>query len=474
MDWFLLFFNMDLVQWLCDWTNENAEIMRADRPSYAKDWTDVDPPTMLRFFALLMYMGIVHVPNVEKYWCTDSLYHGLWARAFMSRDRFKQILCFLKTASPGRVVNPNDKLDKIRLLFDLIRRRSIRYFTPNQNVAIDERMVRNKGRYAFRQYIKDKPTKWGMKIWVLADSETGYSCDFSVYLGKDTKSSIFGLAYDVVMNLVKSLGRQGYNIFFDNFYTGVQLLRDLLAKGFGACGTVRTNRKGFPECLKDSKKWEKRSHRGDMRWHRDRDILTVQWRDNKTVTVMSTIHSGSKFSEASRRCKENGQFKQYTVKQPYVIKDYNKYMSGVDRSDQMIGRYNMLRKTNKWWKTLFFHLIDIARVNSFILFQNFREQNQDIPELKRKKRYSQLEFTEELIRGLAQLSLHDEIPSFNVRRITCCHSLTPVFTDVKRNCKLCYAKEKKERKSRVKCASCDTYLCFNGQKNCLLEYHSSN
>ena len=75
-------------------------------------------------------------------------------------------------------------------------------------------MVRNKGRYSFRQYIKDKPTKWGMKIWVLADSETGYTYDFSFHLGRDTKSSIFGLAYDVVMNLVKSLGRQGYNIFF--------------------------------------------------------------------------------------------------------------------------------------------------------------------------------------------------------------------------------------------------------------------
>ena len=58
------FFNMDLVQWLCDWTNENAEIMRADRPSYAKDWTDVDPPTMLRFFALLMYVSMSVVKSL--------------------------------------------------------------------------------------------------------------------------------------------------------------------------------------------------------------------------------------------------------------------------------------------------------------------------------------------------------------------------------------------------------------------------
>ena len=99
-------------------------------------------------------------------------------------------------------------------------------------------MVRNKGRYSFRQYIRNKPTKWGMKLWVLADSSTGYTCDFDVYLGKNTASSGFSLAYDVVMNLVKSVVNQGHRLFFDNFYTSVQLLRNLIGKGIRACGTI--------------------------------------------------------------------------------------------------------------------------------------------------------------------------------------------------------------------------------------------
>ena len=48
----------------------------------------------------------------------------------------------------------------------------MKHFQPDQHVSIDERMVRNKGRYAFRQYMKDKPTKWGMKLWVVADAVT--------------------------------------------------------------------------------------------------------------------------------------------------------------------------------------------------------------------------------------------------------------------------------------------------------------
>ena len=44
-------------------------------------------------------------------------------------------------------------------------------------------------------------------------------------------------------------------------------------------------------------------------------------------------------------------------------------MNGVDRSDQMLANNHCSRKCRKWWKVLFFHLIDIAVVNAFILFK---------------------------------------------------------------------------------------------------------
>ena len=52
------------------------------------------------------------------------------------------------------------------------------------------------------------------------------------------------------------------------------------------------------------------------------------------------------------------------------ILEYNMYMNGVDRSDQLLQCYEVLRKTKKkYWKTLFFHLVDLAAVNSFILYK---------------------------------------------------------------------------------------------------------
>jgi len=49
------------------------------------------------------------------------------------------------------------------------------------------------------------------------------------------------------------------------------------------------------------------------------------------------------------------------------VMDYNKYKTGVDRSDQMLSYYSFERKTIKWWKKLFFHLFDLGVVNAHIL-----------------------------------------------------------------------------------------------------------
>lgn len=86
----------------------------------------------------------------------------------------------------------------------------------------------------------------GFKLWVLAESTTGYTWDFEVYWGKSEEKSVFGLAYDVVMRLAKKLYQQGYRLFFDNFYTSVTLLKALFTKLITACGTAHQNRKDFP------------------------------------------------------------------------------------------------------------------------------------------------------------------------------------------------------------------------------------
>ena len=56
---------------------------------------------------------------------------------------------------------------------------------PHQEVAVDESMIPFRGRLSFKQYHRDKLIKWGMKVWMLADSKRGYNYSFDLSVGCD-------------------------------------------------------------------------------------------------------------------------------------------------------------------------------------------------------------------------------------------------------------------------------------------------
>jgi len=155
------------------------------------------------------------------------------------------------------VVDPDeedeeDKLRKVSSFLDFFKQKCKDLYQPFQGVAVDERMVKSKHQSGIRQYIKNKPTKWGIKLWVLADSLNGYICDFDVYIGRNAQQELSpnGLGYDVVMKLVVPLRNQGYHLYFDNFYTSVKLVKDLFQVLIPATGTAAENRRGFSETMK--------------------------------------------------------------------------------------------------------------------------------------------------------------------------------------------------------------------------------
>ena len=75
---------------------------------------------------------------------------------------------------PPRESDSYDKLYKIRPLLDKILHSFKSAYIPGQNISVDESMIAFKGRLSWVQYMPKKPTKWGIKLWVCADSETRY------------------------------------------------------------------------------------------------------------------------------------------------------------------------------------------------------------------------------------------------------------------------------------------------------------
>lgn len=62
-------------------------------------------------------------------------------------------------------------------------------------------------------------------MWCLAVSRNGYLQAFDVYTGA-TEGATEGLGASVVKRLAKGLRKKGYHLYFDNFFSSVDLAQD--------------------------------------------------------------------------------------------------------------------------------------------------------------------------------------------------------------------------------------------------------
>ena len=399
-----------------------------------------------------------------------------------TRDRYKALPAFLHVVDPTNET-PGNKLRKVEEFLASFKERCSLVYQLSQKLSVDERMVKSKHRSGIRQYMKDKPTMWGLKLWVLADSKNGYTVDLNVYIGKEAakETSEHGLGYDVVMTLMGPYLDQGYHFYLDNFYISMQLLTDLFQRRACAVGTAKLQRKSFPACLQNLKGWARTGKRGDVCWIRKAPVFALQWIDSKPVLILSTIHSGNSQVTCGRRTKRNGKYEKVRVPQPLAIHDYNQFMNGVDRSDQLLSSHNVSLKCNRWWKTLFFHLVDIAVVNGFLPFQKHRQANPEDEALRRPSNYSMVEFREALIRQICCWPEYDEPPAYVKSAPAPGHSQfqtdhIPVASEegLRRNCFVCYKEGRGQMKVSTYCTApqCQTFLHITHNFNCFRTFHS--
>ena len=149
-------------------------------------------------------------------------------------------------------------------------------------------------------------------------------------------------------------------MYMDNFYTSPDLFAELREQGFGACGTVRINRRGLPPDLK------KNLEKGDIcSVAIDDSMLALKWADKRQVSMLSTLHDDSMVTKMRQtRLAEGGREE---VRKPAMVEEYNRYMGGVDKSDQLLSYYGFAHRTVKWWRRAFFHLLDLSVTNAYIM-----------------------------------------------------------------------------------------------------------
>lgn len=440
-------------------------------------------------FGLHIAIGCLKFPKVRLFW-DKTLYIHLF-RETMSRDRFFQLRNNLHCVNNLDIpVNCEDKLYKVRPLYDAIRNRCTELHLE-ENLCIDEQIVPFRGHLSIKQYVKGKPTPWGVKIFVLC-GRSGMAYDFVIYQGASTGLNLenlktFGLGATVILHLSERIQEDGHKLYFDNYFSSFQLLQVLRHKNIYSAGTVRVNRFSKPPILDD--KQLKRTGRGsyDEVTTEKGDVVLVKWMDNRSVVLASNFVGVGQQDVVSRWDKSEKKY--VNVTRPEIVKLYNHSMGGVDLLDQMIGLYRIYIRSRKWTLRLIFHAVDLAVTNSW--FEYRRDCNrQQIP---KKSQMQLLDFRLRLAECLVKVGkpVHQSKrgrPSSSTPEVTM--SKIPKRNEEIRPCPevqhdsidhlphLDGSKEGKRcknskcnKKTHFFCDKCKIHLCIKKERNCFVMYH---
>ena len=209
-----------------------------------------------------------------------------------------------------------DKYAKIRPLSDKLRQRFMAHFQPTETLSLDETMVEYFGKHGCKQCIRNKPIRFGFKIWCL-NSDSGYLANFELYQGKTWKGNpslerIVGKCGGTVLHLIDGLPDNKknlpFNLYFDNLFSSFELCAQLKLRNYFATSTIRDNR--LQKCPITSVAEMKKKRRGSISSITDtaNDLHVCRWLDNSVVTMLSTCHGSepmSKVKRYSQREKDN-------------------------------------------------------------------------------------------------------------------------------------------------------------------------
>ena len=99
-------------------------------------------------------------------------------------------------------------------------------------------------------------------------------------------------------------------------------------------------------------------------------VTPSTWRDNKVFIVMSTCRQPNEHGSVLRHQRDGTGI---SLPCPAAIVSYNTSMGGVDRGDQLRGYYSCQSKSHKFYKYIFYFLLDTAVTNVYILYTPYTE-----------------------------------------------------------------------------------------------------
>ncbi|KAF2905518.1 hypothetical protein ILUMI_00658 [Ignelater luminosus] len=257
-----------------------------------------------RFIGILLWMPIIKLPNTRLYWNKDTRIPQV--------NRFQELKRYLYFNYNQFMQN---KVEKIKPVLQQIRSVCSKILME-KSLSCDEQIVPFKSRISNKTYNPKKPHKWGYKLWMLS-GVSGFAYDFELFSGKvevfDDEANI-GAASNVVLRLRCKLTAE-----------------------------------------KEWKKKERGAFVQQVGVYDNVELRTIQWYDDKVVTLLSTFAGSQPLHAVTRYFKSDQTRRQ--IDYPNIVRVYNKHMGRVDLIDLLIGLYRVYIRSKKWYHRLFFHMI---------------------------------------------------------------------------------------------------------------------
>lgn len=208
---------------------------------------------------------------------------------------------------------------------------------------------------------------------------SGFSYDFDIFAGNQsntypTDAPDLGVSSNVVTRLTATVPRYvNHKICFDNWFNSPNLQVYLFKNGLLPLGTVRLNR--VPNSNMPSDKELKKRGRGSFEEKTavidDVKLSLISWFDNKNVNILSAYVGSEPTTTKRRYCRREKQYR--VITSPQAVDVYNQHMGGVDLLDSMLGYYRIHLRSRKWYKRIFFHMLDLCMVNAWLLWRRVNE-----------------------------------------------------------------------------------------------------
>ena len=209
------------------------------------------------YIATLLYRSIIHKSVAYMYYSQEKLFETPGFKRIMSQNKLVLIEKYIHFVDISELGNTYNRSAKIEPVHAYLVERWQSLLTLECNISVDEALLLWKGRLSWKQFIRTKRARFGIKSFVLAEASSGYVWNSIIYTGDDAlldrENSYQYQATKIVMTLTEKVLDKGRCLYVDNWYSSMELLDELRKRATDVIGTIRKDQKGLPKDTMDAK-----------------------------------------------------------------------------------------------------------------------------------------------------------------------------------------------------------------------------